>query len=197
MAEHIWDVVKKQMIEMIRFVRFIAVIADETTTNDNSSWIVVHVYIMQNWRRMSLLCSLQRMFSTDAIADILIQTLVDALRSNWGLEVPDLEGKLLCIGVDGASAFQGHKIGVVKQISEKYALFVLEVHCCVHKQNPFLALECCMPLKMSCRPAIVILPTPKKVAEFHTLVQLMEAKGLKLLKNVKTCWIIALLRRLI
>jgi hypothetical protein len=50
----------------------------------------VHVYIMQNWGRMSLLCSLQRMSSTGATTDMLTQILVDALRSNGRLEVLDL-----------------------------------------------------------------------------------------------------------
>jgi hypothetical protein len=66
---------------------------------------------------------------------MLIHTVLGALSSNGGLEATDLVGKLLCFSVDGASAFQGHKNGVVKQMKEKYAPFVLEVHCCAHKLN--------------------------------------------------------------
>ena len=41
--------------------------------------------------------------------------------------------------------------------------------------------------------------SPKKASEFRTLAQLMEIEGLKLLKNMKTCWIsyYASIRRLI
>jgi hypothetical protein len=63
MPNHIWDFVKKRMIEMIKATNFIAITADETSANDNTSWVVIHVYIMQNWSRMSLLCSLQKMTS--------------------------------------------------------------------------------------------------------------------------------------
>jgi hypothetical protein len=122
---------------MVKSTSFIAVTIDEIIVNENSSWIVVHVYIMQNWSCMSLLCSLQKMISKGATIDILIEILIDALRSNGRLEATNLGGKLLCFGTDGALAFHGHKTRVVKQISEKYAPFVLEVHCCLHKLNLF------------------------------------------------------------
>jgi hypothetical protein len=111
---------------------------------------------------------------------------------------------LLCFGADGASTFQGHKTGVVKQISEKYAPFVLGVHCCAHKLN--LCAKSLSSLRVLHAIEDVLQAShsyfahsSKKVAEFRTLAQLMETKGLKLLKNVKTHWIsyIAPLRRLI
>jgi hypothetical protein len=204
MSNHIWDLVKKKMIEMIKAANFIAITADETSANDNTSWVVIHVYIMQNWSRMSLLCSLQKMTSGGATADMLTQTIIGALSSNGGLEATDLAGKLLCFGADGASAFQGHKNGVVKQMREKYAPFVLGVHCCAHKLNLCAKSLSNLGVMHALEDVLqashgYFAHSPKKAAEFRTLAELMETKGLKLLKNVKTRWIscIAPLRRLI
>ena len=71
MSNHIWDFVKKRMIEVIKATDFIAITTDEISANDNTSWVVIHVYIMQNWSCMSLLCSLQKMTIEGATADML------------------------------------------------------------------------------------------------------------------------------
>jgi hypothetical protein len=51
MAEHIWDLVKKRIADLVKAARFIAVTANETSTVDNTSWIVIHVYVMEHWGR--------------------------------------------------------------------------------------------------------------------------------------------------
>lgn len=79
MGEHIWDFVKKRMSEMIKAASFIALTADETTDIDSTSWIVIHVYIMQHWGVMSLIISLQKLESDRATVDNLTQTLMGAL----------------------------------------------------------------------------------------------------------------------
>jgi hypothetical protein len=204
MAEHIWDLVKKRIADLVKAARFIVVIADETSTVDNTSWIVIHVYVMEHWGRVSHLYSLQKIESDGATANNLTQTLMDALSINCGLEAADIASKLVCFTTDGASAFQGSKNGVLKQIKEKYAPFAIGVHCCTHKLN--LCARSLSTLTVMHAIEDVLQAThsyfahsPKKIAEFRTLAQLMETKGLKLLKNVKTRWIsfISPLRRLI
>jgi hypothetical protein len=98
----------------VKAARFIVVTADETSTVDNTSWIVIHVYVMEHWGRVSHLCSLQKIESDGATANNLTQTLMGALSINCGLEAADIASKLVCFGVDGASAFQGSKNGVLK-----------------------------------------------------------------------------------
>jgi hypothetical protein len=174
--------VKKRIADLVKAARFIAVTADETNTVDNTSWIVIHVYVMEHWGRVSHLCSLQKIESDGATANNLTQTLMGALSKNCGLEAADIASKLVCFGVDGALAFQGSKNGVLKQIKEKYALFAVGVHYCAHKLN--LCARSLSTLTVMHAIEDVLQAThsyfahsPKNFAEFRTLAQLMETKG--------------------
>ena len=46
MAAHSYDFVKKQQSAMIQTSNFIALSADETSTIDNTSVVVIHVYVL-------------------------------------------------------------------------------------------------------------------------------------------------------
>ena len=46
MVEHIYNSVKDKHKSMIEKVSFLALIADEFTSVDNTSWIAVHLYIV-------------------------------------------------------------------------------------------------------------------------------------------------------
>ncbi len=52
-----------------------------------------------------------------------------------GLGLEGLVGKLVGIGCDGSSVFQGHKTGVTQQFNEKVVPFVMWVHYFAHKTN--------------------------------------------------------------
>ena len=101
---------------------------------------------------------------------------------------------LLCFGADGVSTFQGAKTGVTQQIQSKYAPFALGVHCMAHRCN--LAFKTLSQLDIMNRIEGLLKSShayfkhsPKRHLEFVKLAELMETKGLKLLKNVKTRWV--------
>jgi hypothetical protein len=52
-----------------------------------------------------------------------------------GLSLEELCEKLVNIGCNGSSVFQGHKKGVTHQFEEKVVPFVIRVHYFVHKTN--------------------------------------------------------------
>ena len=54
-------------------------------------------------------------------------------KSNGGLDEVQIAAKLLCFGVDGIATFQACKTGISKQILEKFAAFMIAVHCCAHQ----------------------------------------------------------------
>ena len=204
MAAHIYDFVKKQQSAMIQASNFIALSVDETSTIDNTSVIVIHAYVLCDWGRQSLMIALSKLESDGATADSLTRVIMSALLVNSGLDPTAIASKLLCFGVDGVAAFQGHKNGVTKQIKEEFAPYANEQHCCAHKLQ--LAAQVLSETELMSTVEDVLQTThayfahsPKRVSEFRTLAQLMETKGLKLLKNVKTCWISchAPMRRLI
>ena len=83
---------------------------------------------------------------------------------------------------------------MTKQIKGEFTPFANGQHCCARKLQ--LAAQVLSDTKLMSRGEDVIQTShayfahsPKKVTEFRTLALLMETKGLKLLKNVKTLWI--------
>ena len=204
MAMHIYDFVKKQQSAMIQTSNFIALSADETSTIDNTTVIVIHAYVLCNWGRQSLMIALSKLESDGATADSLTHVIMSALLVNSGLDPTAIASKLLCFGVDGVAAFQGHKNGVTKQIKEEFSPYANGQHCCAHKLQ--LAAQVLSETELMSTVEDVLQTThayfahsPKRISEFCTLAQLMETKGFKLLKNVKTRWISchAPMRRLI
>jgi hypothetical protein len=141
---------------------------------DNTSWIVIHVYIMEHWGRVSYPCSSQKMESNGATDNDLTETLIGALSINYGLEAVDIASKLVCFSVDGALAFQGSKNGVLKQIKEKYAPFAVGVHCCTHKLNLCARSLSTLTVMHAIEDVLqtthsYFVHSPKKIANFRTL----------------------------
>jgi len=71
---------------------------------DNSSYLSVHVYVMQDWVRIPLLVYLQRVECTPN-ADNLTKLIVDVMATGGGLDSESIAWKLLCFGADGAATF--------------------------------------------------------------------------------------------
>jgi hypothetical protein len=71
---------------------------------------------------------------------------------------------------------------------------MIGIHCFAHRLQLCAKSLSSLPM-LGCIEALLLhshsyfAHSPKRAAEFHALAQLMETKGLKLLKNVKTRWI--------
>jgi hypothetical protein len=114
---------------------YISASADEVTTIDGSAWLSVHVYVCQNFMRVPILLSLQHV-SEGANADNLTDMIMTTLRYHGGLEGDDvIAEKLLYFGADGAAVFQGARSGVTAQLTEKFAPYLMGVHCISHRTN--------------------------------------------------------------
>jgi len=103
------------------------------------------------------------------------------------LNLTSIFQKLLCIGVDGVSTFQGTKTSVTKQINTNYAPFSIGVHCMVHRCN--FAFKTLSTLGMVSniedllqRCHAYFAHNPKRHFEFTKLIDVVEIKGLKMLK---------------
>jgi hypothetical protein len=95
----------------------------------------VHVYVCQNFIQVPILLSLQHV-SEGANADNLTDMIMTTLRYHGGLEGDDvIAEKLLCFGADGAAVFQGARSGVTTQLTEKFAPYLMGVHCMSHRTN--------------------------------------------------------------
>ncbi len=107
---------------------FISMSCDEVTTIDNQSWLFVHVYVTNEWKRVSILLNLQRVVD-GAIFNNLTSVIMKSLMEFGGLSETNLANKLVSFGVERVIVFQGVKNGVKAQIMQKHAPFVSGVHC--------------------------------------------------------------------
>jgi hypothetical protein len=91
---------------------FISMSCDEVTTIDNQSWLFVHVYVTNEWKRVSILLNLQRVVD-GAIFNNLTSVIMKSLMEFGGLSEIDLVNKLVYFGANGITIFQGVKNGVI------------------------------------------------------------------------------------
>lgn len=138
--------------------------------------------------------TLMKMESNGATFDSLTKVIMNSLIVNCGLDEAAVASKLLCFEADGVAAFQGRHTGVTRQIIEQYAPFSLGMHCCEHRLQLYVKSLSQLDLLSTIEDLLMkshayFNHSPKKVTEFHSLEQLLDTKGLKLLKNVKTWWI--------
>jgi hypothetical protein len=65
--------------------------------------------------------------------------IVEQLSWYGGILEMELVEKMICFGTDGVAVFQGSRNGVIQQLKEKHAPFVIGVHDFAHHTN--LAVE--------------------------------------------------------
>jgi hypothetical protein len=121
----------------------------------------------------------------------------------WSFKFCYCNWEAFCFGVDGVSTFQGIKIGVIKN-KHKLCTFFHWGSFVVHKCN--LAFKTLFTLGIissienllqNCHAYFA--HSPKRHLKFIKLIDMMETKGFKMFKNVKTRWIFLLdpLRRIL
>ncbi len=96
---------------VIHNVNFIFVCCDEVTNIDNQSWILVHVYVVEDFKRIPILVNLQcvtKGASTNNLTTI-IRNFVAKFKQPLNY---DMIMKVVCFNANGASTFQSIKIGV-------------------------------------------------------------------------------------
>lgn len=130
----------------------------------------------------------------DASSANLTQVITDALRVRGGLSRQEVSSKLVSFGADGASVFQGVRTGVTRQLQEKHAPFVAGVHCMSHRVDLALKTLSKMPIVSNVEDLLQVTHayfahSSKRHHEFTKLAVLMDKKGNKILKQIKTRWI--------
>jgi hypothetical protein len=103
---------------LVQAATFIALSVDETSTVDNQSVIVIHVYVMSNWTRQSLMVTLVKLESNGATSNSLTKVIMSALNVNCGLDLESIASKLLCFGADGVAIFQGSKMESLSKLKK-------------------------------------------------------------------------------
>lgn len=193
MSGHLHLVVLRRLKEVVKSAKFISISADEVTAVDHTSWLGVHVYMMENWERIPYLLHHSHVTESGR-SDYLTSVIMQSLMGEGGLTQAEIANKLLSFGSDGVNTFQGCKTGVATQIRDKWAPFSLGVKCCGHRINlcvetlsnfPFVSrLESFLQSLYAyfCR-------SNKRHVELQKLATLLETKGNKVLRNNTTRWI--------
>jgi hypothetical protein len=70
--------VTKVILTIISIANYVVFTCDEMNTMDNGGWVLIHAYVMQNWVRVPMLFSLQKVVDV-ARADNLIVVIMDDL----------------------------------------------------------------------------------------------------------------------
>ena len=150
------------------------------------------MYVVKEFVRVPMLLILERM-TGGAGSNNLTTLLVDALQQLGGLTLEQIREKLLCFSADGAAVFHVVRGGVTVQLQREFSLFLLAVHCGNHKTNLAMHVVSKTAIVSKGESLLSALHTyfsksPKKCLEFSKLAEIMETKGLKILKHCKTHW---------
>ena len=172
---------------------FFSLTCDEVTIVDCQTWISIHVYVVKDFVCVPMLLTLERV-TGGAGSDNLTTVLVEALQQLGGLTLEQIRDKLLCFGADGAAVFHGVRGGVTVQLQREFSPFLLAVHCGNHKTNLAMHVVSKTAIVSKGESLLSALHTyfsksPKKCLEFSKLAEIMETKGLKILKHCKTRWV--------
>jgi hypothetical protein len=187
------NAVSQKTMQVLSDANFLSISADEVTSVDNTSWLSLHVYACQSWKRVPILLSLQRMVDgggTDAVREMI----TSSLKFHGGLLESQIAKKLVSVGTDGVSTFQGSRNGVMVQLQKFKAPYLFGVHCMAHRTNlvvePLSNLPVVSKIESLCKNIHNYFShSPKRHLEFTKLAEIVETKGLKILNNVKTRWI--------
>ena len=90
------------MKEKIKHSNFISLSLDEVTTIDNTYWVCMHVYTINNLFCQPFLLSIAKL-NHSATTKNLYEFLKTTLIESRGLDNMEIDKKLVCIGADGAS----------------------------------------------------------------------------------------------
>jgi hypothetical protein len=90
---------------------FIAINIDEVMTIDNIQSLLIHLYVVQAWKRISILLWFETI-GVSTTLDNVLRLLLKALVEFGGLGMEKLMGKVVIMGCDGSSIFQGYQTSV-------------------------------------------------------------------------------------
>ncbi len=184
------------ILEATNFVigasQFISFTCDEVSTIDNQSQLLVHAHMVQNWLWIPILLSLECVVARSCV-DNLIHVLVLALRHEGGLMKYLINKKLMTFSTNGVF-FPNTRSNDIWQISNGWAPHSMGVHYMVHRTNVVVETLSYLQMVNIIEGLFQTLynyfsKSLKRHFKFTKFEELMETKGAKILKNVKTHWI--------
>jgi len=123
---------------------------------DNKFRVNVHVYVVQDWRKVPILLSLEHV--VDHVGGENMTKLINGtLITRNALNKEKMMWKLVSFGIDGVVMFWDICINVTIHIQEKYVPYMLSVHCMAHRMN--LVIQVLNHLSFICRLYVLLVAT--------------------------------------
>lgn len=107
---------------------------DEVTLIDTSSWICIHVYIIEGMCRVPYLLNAVKCDKGKKAINI-FEKICNSLHGVGGLTSEHIIKKLICITTDGASVMQGELNGVCHLVKTKISPCCTQMACMSHRMN--------------------------------------------------------------
>ena len=162
------------------------------TVLDNTAWVCIHIYSLENHIRTPHLLGVMKMVE-NCNAENLYKIVVSHLKDVAGMTDYEIATKLVCVGADGASIMQGHRTGMCVRLQTTVAPYMLPIHCMAHRMNLAYKMvsnhENVAKLEDLIRELHAYMSSsPKRFLEFQKFA-IGITDGKKLLKDVETRWI--------
>jgi uncharacterized protein (UPF0303 family) len=94
------------MKEKIASARFVSLSFEEVTTIDNTSWICMSIYMVNDHIRHSYILGVHKMME-NSTAENIYEIVNNSLKESGGMDPLMIKKKFVCLGVDGASVMEG------------------------------------------------------------------------------------------
>jgi len=122
------------MKENIASARFLSFSLDEITVINNTSWICMSIYMVNDHIRNSYLLGVHKM-KENSIAKNIYELVNNSLKEIGGMHHLMIAKKLVCVGANGASVMQGQRnvLCVILQLSS--SPYMLSIHHMAHRMN--------------------------------------------------------------
>lgn len=132
---HAWNFVGSHKSNICCQVSFIAITTNKFIAIDNTQWLSIHLYVVQQWKRIPIFLCVEIVIMFTTFNNIFVSMLKFLFEFD-GLVLEELVGKLVNIGCDDENVFQSsHRTKVTLLFKEKVAPFVIGVHYFVQKVN--------------------------------------------------------------
>jgi hypothetical protein len=96
--------------ETIQSMRFFTVSADEVTTIENSTWVSVTIYYIDDWGRESMMCGLEHV-EEGATSNNLTKVIMKAVQALTAMSREEVAKKMIAFGAgEFLDLFQLHEL---------------------------------------------------------------------------------------
>ncbi len=161
---------------------------NEVSNIDNQSSLSIHGYVLQGWKQIFIILTLDKKCKPSPIVDL------GNLVNNGGPTKAKIARRLICLGIDGVIVFQGLKKSAIMLMRAQHVPFFINVHYVAHKTKLIVHALSCLSILSKLKDLFTKLygyfsRSHKCALEFSNIAIIMELKGFKIFQNVKTRWI--------